>query len=217
MNFEVIDNFIQAGAMGVSAVAALILSLLHRDRRCMMLAFAYACFSMGTLYYVLMIAITGEIPRVFYVSEVSWIAAYTFFLSIQMDRTRQLPRRIFWGSCLAAAWGTGTILFAQMMGPSPVTSGLFAVAAGGILYLTVYRLRFAKSGRLVDILFLVEMILQVGVYISSYFTKDYTGFNLYFLLDLSVTFCSFLLLPSIRRENPGEAGIYGKHAGGGDV
>ena len=52
------------------------------SRSCLILAFGYASFMMGTLYYLLHLIILGHGPQVFYVAECSWMAAYFFFLSL---------------------------------------------------------------------------------------------------------------------------------------
>ena len=36
---------------------------------------------MGTLFFVLHLAILGRVPQIFYTCEISWLAAYLFFLS----------------------------------------------------------------------------------------------------------------------------------------
>ena len=110
MNFELIDNCFQIAVLLCAALAAIAAEIRHKDRRFLILALFFACVSMGTLYWVLHIFIFGNVPQVFYVSEVSWLAAYLFLLSLQMVRTDQvrpffpcrpcpvpyLRRRLFW-------------------------------------------------------------------------------------------------------------------------
>ena len=91
MNFELIDNCFQVAVLFCAAIAAIAAALRHKDRRFLILALFFACVSMGTLYWVLHIFIFGNVPQVFYVSEVSWLAAYLFLLSLQMVRTDQVP------------------------------------------------------------------------------------------------------------------------------
>lgn len=79
MNFELIDNLFQVSILAAVSFASIILTIRYQERRFMILAFAYASFLMGTLYFVLYLAIIGNIPQVFYVSEISWLASYLFF------------------------------------------------------------------------------------------------------------------------------------------
>ena len=90
MSFELVDNLFQVVVLFSAAVAATVLSVRRKERGCLILAFGYACFAMGTLFYVLYLAIMGTVPQVFYVSEISWLAAYLFFLSLQIVRTEDL-------------------------------------------------------------------------------------------------------------------------------
>ena len=73
MNFEIVDNIFQITVLWAAALTATGLSIRYRERRFLILALAYACFSMGTLYWVLYLAILGMFPQVFYVAEISWL------------------------------------------------------------------------------------------------------------------------------------------------
>ena len=107
MSFELVDNLFQVVVLFGAAVAAAILSLRRKERGCLILAFGYACFAMGTLFYVLYLTIMGTVPQVFYVSEISWLAAYLFFSPSRSCGRRSCPwassgQRLFtpwfWGS-----------------------------------------------------------------------------------------------------------------------
>ena len=51
-NFELIDNLFQITVLLCTCVAAGILAIRHRNRSLLILSLAYACFAMGTIYYV---------------------------------------------------------------------------------------------------------------------------------------------------------------------
>ena len=78
-NFELIDNLFQITVLLCACVAAGILAIRHRNRSLLILSLAYACFAMGTIYYVLYLVIIGIWPQVFYVAEISWLAAWLFY------------------------------------------------------------------------------------------------------------------------------------------
>lgn len=200
MNFELIDNLVQVAALGGAALVALWQTLRHGDRRSLILAFAYACFAMGTLFWVLHIAIIGDIPRVFYVSEVSWIASYFFFFSLQLVRTEGRARRLSLLPALCALAVVVVVVPRRMMGPSYFVSALFAFALGGIVYLSVLRLRTGARPRAADVCMLACAVLQLGVYLTSWFMTDYARFNLYFAVDLLLTGHLVALLPLTWRE-----------------
>ena len=92
-SFELIDNFFQIVVLLCAAAAAGIFALWRRSRDLLILSLAYACFAMGTIYYVLYLVIIGIWPQVFYVAEISWLAAWLFYLSAQILRTEGMKCR----------------------------------------------------------------------------------------------------------------------------
>ena len=61
-SFELIDNFFQIVVLLCAAAAAGIFALRRRSRDLLILSLAYACFAMGTIYYVLYLVIIGIWP-----------------------------------------------------------------------------------------------------------------------------------------------------------
>ena len=53
MSFEIIDNTFQVIVLAAMALLAFILAFRRSSRSCLILAFGYASFMMGTLYYLL--------------------------------------------------------------------------------------------------------------------------------------------------------------------
>ncbi len=200
MSFELLDNLGQVALLGGASVAAGALALRDRDRRCFILALAYACFAMGTLFYVLYLAIFGRVPQVFYVSELSWLASYLFYLSLEILRAERQRVRFAGLPALGAAALAAASLRVRIFGPSWLMAGLFALTAGAIVYLALYRLRQGPGPRAVDAVLLCCVVLQVALYAVSDFTRDYTRFNAYFAVDLLLTAAFLALLPLSRRE-----------------
>ena len=198
MNFELIDNLFQVALLGGAAIAALILALRHRSRHLIILALGFACFSMGTLYFVLHLAIMGNVPKIFYVSEISWLAAYLCFLSLQILRAEQLPFRMRPLPTAGAAVTAALALIFRMLGPSYLMSLLFALTLGAIVYLSALQLQC--SPRRLDAHFLFCIALQLLLFIVSDFFEDFTRFNLYFAVDIALTSSLALLLPLTLRE-----------------
>ena len=102
MNFELIDNSFQITILGFCTIAALFLALRYKSRSLLILALAYACFCMGTTYYILYLVIMGKVPQVFYVAEISWLAAWLFYLSVQILRIERIGYRFSWFAGSAA-------------------------------------------------------------------------------------------------------------------
>ena len=228
MSFEVLDNFFQVAVLGGAAGAAAVLFLRRQQRRFLILAFSYACFAMGTLFYVLHLVITGTVPQIFYVAEVSWLASYLFLLLLQILRAHARPPHLYVSACALALLAAALIVLFHIFGPSYLVSVLFALTAGALVYLSVCGLRgsAAHSRRTayrpdaahctgpaprprrapcpLDLLLTVIVFLQAGLYIVSDFTREYTRFNLYFAVDLALTGCLAALLPVTLREAHGK-------------
>lgn len=193
MSFEILDNLFQITVMLLSMTAAFTLAIRFRSRRYVMLGCGYGCFMMGTLYYVLHIVIMGYNPKIFYVSEFSWLAAYLFYLSLLISRTTEKRRKRSVPALLDALFIAAASLLCGILGPSPLSSGAYAVTAGAIAYLSVRRM-LEHPGRLrqtcrPEILLGCMLIMQCAVYAISAVTGDFTRFNAYFSADLLLTLC----------------------------
>lgn len=199
MNFEVIDNLFQGSAMSCAAIAAIILALRHKSRPYTILALAYGSFAVGTLYYVLHLAIIGNVPQLFYVSEVSWVSSYLFFLSLLILRTESTKLRLSPLAGFGAFLTVATLLYVQIL-PSIFASLLFELTLGAIVYLAVFHLQNSRIKKPTDIMMLVCIFLQLSVYTVSAFMKDFTHFNLYFAVDILLTLSLLSILPLTVRE-----------------
>lgn len=200
MGFELIDNSFQIIILGICTIIALFLALRYKSRNMLILALAYACFCMGTTYYILYLIIRGNVPQIFYVAEISWLAAWLFYLSVQILRMEKI------GYCFSWLAGGLAILIAivafadRAFGPSLFFSALFALTAGMNLYLSILGIRSVHPYRSMDALMAACTVLQVLVYLVSDFTRDYTCFNLYFAVDITLTLSMVALLPLTLRE-----------------
>ena len=73
-----------------------------------------------------------------------------------------------------------------------------------IVYLAVWRLRRKGGGGLIDCWLLLCVGLQLLLYVVSGFMQDYTRFNLYFAVDITLTLSFTALLPLALREAAGK-------------
>ena len=175
MNFELIDNSFQITILGFCTIAALFLALRYKSRSLLILALAYACFCMGTTYYILYLVIMGKVPQVFYVAEISWLAAWLFYLSVQILRIERIGYRFSW-----------------FAGSAAVLVAVVAFADHGMQSVQPYR---STDGLMAGCI-----VLQVLLYLVSDFIQDYTCFNLYFAVDITLTLSMVALLPFTLRE-----------------
>lgn len=195
MSFEIIDNTFQVIVLAAMALLAFLLAFRRSSRSCLILAFGYASFMMGTLYYLLHLIILGHGPQVFYVAECSWMASYFFFLSLEILYWEGL-RPPFSPFALAAGVVIARVVMrVQVFGPSPLMSGALA-------YLCFSALQKEKRLRPYEIALLFEMLLQILLFVASEFIRDYTRFNLYYAVDILLTLTLVSFLPHILREEP---------------
>lgn len=135
MSFEIIDNTFQVIVLAAMALLAFLLAFRRSSRSCLILAFGYASFMMGTLYYLLHLIILGHGPQVFYVAECSWMASYFFFLSLEILYWEGLRPPFSPFALAAGVVIAGVVMRVQVFGPSPLMSGVLALTFGALAYL----------------------------------------------------------------------------------
>lgn len=195
MSFEIIDNTFQVIVLAAMALLAFILAFRRSSRSCLILAFGYASFMMGTLYYLLHLIILGHGPQVFYVAECSWMASYFFFLSLEILYWEGLRPPFSPFALAAGVVIAGVVMRVQVFGPSPLMSGALA-------YLCFSALQKEKRLRPYEIALLFEMLLQILLFVASEFIRDYTRFSLYYAVDILLTLTLVSFLPRILQEEP---------------
>ena len=202
MSFEIIDNTFQVIVLAAMALLAFLLAFRRSSRSCLILAFGYASFMMGTLYYLLHLIILGHGPQVFYVAECSWMASYFFFLSLEILYWEGLRPPFSPFALAAGVVIAGVVMRVQVFGPSPLMSGALALTFGALAYLCFSALQKEKRLRPYEISLLFEMSLQILLFVASEFIRDYTRFNLYYAVDILLTLTLVSFLPHILREEP---------------
>lgn len=201
MSFEIIDNTFQVIVLAAMALLAFILAFRRSSRSCLILAFGYASFMMGTLYYLLHLIILGHGPQVFYVAECSWMASYFFFSRWRSSIGRACARRSrlcagSWGGlCRSCHAGAGVWPFAADVW----CAGAHLWHAGLSLFSALQK---EKRLRPYEIALLFEMSLQILLFVASGFIRDYTRFSLYYAVDILLTLTLVSFLPRILQEEP---------------
>lgn len=203
-NFEIFDNVFQTlslmGMMVVSGAAG----LKYSSRKLVVLACAYGSIMLGTLFYMLHLTIIGDIPRIFYVSEISWMAGYLFFLFLVILRQERKNVDFQPVPAMLAMFTLAASVHSEVMGNSILMSLAFGVIAGAIVYISSIRIRRAHlSGThpaAFDRMMIAVVILQILVYFISEYVSDFSTFNLYFAVDILFTLSLCSLFRMIRKE-----------------
>ena len=203
-NFEIFDNVFQTlslmGMMVVSGAAG----LKYSSRKLVVLACAYGSIMLGTLFYMLHLTIIGDIPRIFYVSEISWMAGYLFFLFLVILRQERKNVDFQPVPAMLALFTLAASVHSEVMGNSILMSLAFGVIAGTIVYISSIRIRRAHlSGAhpaAFDRMMIAVVILQILVYFISEYVSEFSTFNLYFAVDILFTLSLCSLFRMIRKE-----------------
>ena len=203
-NFEIFDNVFQTlslmGMMVVSGAAG----LKYSSRKLVVLACAYGSIMLGTLFYMLHLTIIGDIPRIFYVSEISWMAGYLFFLFLVILRQERKNVNFQPVPAMLALFTLAASVHSEVMGNSILMSLAFGMIAGAIVYISSIRIRRAHlSGAhpaAFDRMMIAVVILQILVYFISEYVSDFSTFNLYFAVDILFTLSLCSLFRMIRKE-----------------
>lgn len=135
-SFEISENTFQIIAMFAGMTIAGIVGFKYRSRRAIVLSCAYASFMLGTLFYTLHMTIIGDIPRIFYVSDISWMASYLFLLLLMSMRKNKSdkPVRFEILPAVISAVTFAISVYNEILGPSLIMSCGFGIIAGGIVY-----------------------------------------------------------------------------------
>ena len=203
-NFEIFDNVFQTlslmGMMVVSGAAG----LKYSSRKLVVLACAYGSIMLGTLFYMLHLTIIGDIPRIFYVSEISWMAGYLFFLFLVILRQERKNVDFQPVPAMLALFTLAASVHSEVMGNSILMSLAFGVIADAIVYISSIRIRRAHlSGAhpaAFDRMMIAVVILQILVYFVSEYISDFSTFNLYFAVDILFTISLCSLFWVVRKE-----------------
>lgn len=200
MSFEIIDNLFQVLVLFGAMIASAVTACKRKSRDFLLLAGGYGCFMMGTLYYVLHLIITGDVPQIFYVAEISWLAAYLFFLSLSISR-RSIKGIVPSVISISCAVLIVCLIFAfQIFGPALFFSLCFAVTEGTIVLRCMEVIRRERKKHLPELILLLVAWLQVALYIVSDFFSDYTRFNFYFVVDMVLTLTMASMYFALQRE-----------------
>ena len=203
-NFEIVDNIFQTMSLMTMMIVSGAAGLKHSSRKLVVLACAYGSIMLGTLFYMLHLTIIGDIPRIFYVSEISWMAGYLFFLFLVTLRQERKNVNFQLVPAILALFTLAASVHSEVMGNSILMSLAFGVIAGAIVYISSFRIRRAHQSHThsaaFDWMMIAVLILQILVYFVSEYISDFSTFNLYFAVDILFTISLCSLFWVVRKE-----------------
>lgn len=192
-SFEISENTFQIIVMFTGMIAMGTMGFKYSSRRAIVLACTYTSFMLGTLFYTLHMTIIGDIPRIFYVSDISWMASYLFTLLLMSMRRWRREKQIRFKAVPAVLSVIAFVsaIYNELLGPSKFMSCGIGLITGAIVYFAVDAMITSKASgnkiRGFDITVTAVVFLQNLLYFVSEYTQDYTHFNLYFAVDILLT------------------------------
>ena len=203
-NFEIFDNVFQTMSLMVMMIVSGAAGLKYSSRKLVVLACAYGGIMLGTLFYMLHLTIIGDIPRIFYVSEISWMAGYLFFLLLVILRQERKNVTFQPVPALLVLFTLIASVHSDVMGNSVLMSLVFGAITGTIVYISSLRILHAHRSHIppaaFDWMMVAVVILQILVYFVSEYISDFSTFNLYFAVDIFFTLSLCSLFWLIRKE-----------------
>lgn len=203
-NLEVLDNGFQTVVLCLMMILAGISGIKEQSRKLIVLACTYGSWMMGTLFYMLHLTITGDIPRIFYVSEISWMAAYLFLLFLLTLRWEEWTKKVKGSSIVILALMIGLSLYNELMGPSRIFSVGFGIISGLCMIISLDHYRWCREQDhnfpLFDVVLWGLILLQNLLYFVSEYTFDYTKWNMYYTVDVTFTLTMASLWPLLKKE-----------------
>ena len=201
---EIIDNSVQLTATLCCALLAGRLAVRRKKQDYMTLACYYGALTLGNLYWLVYDILTSYTPKIFYVSDLCWVASYLFLLMLVTESAGPEERAFrcpaAWISPVLSTamtifychWGDEleNIVWCGLMG----AAGWFSIR--GYLWALREKRRARRNFHLaVLILIAVEYSLWTA---SCYWVSD-TLSNPYFWFDFALTASGILLLPATEK------------------
>lgn len=200
---ELTENLLELLAVGICLAAASIRAFHSRKNGWTLLSFVYASYFLGDIYWALYLFFYHKTPPVFYVSEVSWCAAYLFMILLlrnyQTDSERGMRSPILWGIPIFVIMMT---LFFMTRG-SYLLNIIEAVMMGSLLLRSVQGLlvlRKTSDGRkYLYTVVLVFCLIEYCLWTASCFWLGDTIRNPYFWISPLLIVVLPLFLLAVRK------------------
>lgn len=203
---EIIDNALQLFATACCTVLAGIHFQRKKEQSYLLATCFYGTFALGQLYWLIYLFLANYTPKIFYVSDLSWIASFVFLLVLDVNLEGPEERAF---KC-PAAWispilGLGLMLFYMQWGDY-LTNFLWCGITAATGWVSIRGLLFAQrqSGKARDRQFfhaavLFVILTEYALWTSSCFWVGDTLANSYFWFDFALTAGLIILLPAIRK------------------
>ncbi|MEG2200093.1 MAG: histidine kinase [Anaerovorax sp.] len=203
---EIIDNAVQLVVTTGCGVWAGILAFRRKSQRYAILACFYGTFALGLLYWLVYLVMNSYTPKIFYVSDLSWISSFLFLLMLNLSVTEKEERGFHplaamvvvavLASLTAILMSYGDLLITLIWCSFLISSAYFSTR--GLLYA---RKQSGHGRRLqyLHIAILFFIFTEFTLWCISCYFKESTLENPYFWCDFVLTGAIFLLIPAMKK------------------
>lgn len=200
MTLELFSNILQLAVCIVAAIVTTTIATNKKTVEYTLAAGVLITLALGISYWLTYQFLVELTPQIFYVADISWIAAYTFLLALELYITddavrgrRHFAMYIHFPILLAITiyfcqWGDVLMNFAYM------------IPLACCAYLAIRNLIFGGAkARVLHIFCIVFIITEYALWIASCFWVSDTWTNPYFWFDFMITAEIALFLPIVRK------------------
>ena len=195
---EQIDNGIQIAVLAICVIAAIFKAAKYRSRSWTLLAFFYASWLLGDIYWTVCLHFYDKTPEISVVSDLSWYASYIFLYLLLRHNS---PPEALAGKkitpWLGPVFATLMALFFMQRGEI-ISNLIYAGLMGLLLYAAISRLT-ERRDRALPVVILIFCLLEYALWTASCFWNDPIQFHPYYCFDLLLTLSFPFFLPAARK------------------
>ncbi|MEG0803872.1 MAG: histidine kinase [Pygmaiobacter sp.] len=202
---EMIDNAIQLAVTTGCAIWAGFLYCRHKNQQYSILACFYGTFALGLLYWLIYLMMNNYTPQIFYVSDLSWISSFLFFLLLSLSVAKK-EEKSFCPAAIAVAAVLVLLTAILMLHGDMLITLIWCVCLISSAYLSTRGLLYARKqpgkGRQLQYLHVAILFIvfaEFALWISSCYFKENTLDNPYFWCDFVLTAGLFALMPAMKK------------------
>ena len=209
---ESIENALQLGLIVLCLTISAVYAFREKPPNGSLLVMFYGSYLLGDLYWLLYLLFYGHTPEIFYVSDLSWYAAYVFLhLMLQRFSTEEerksRPPLAYMPVILTTGMGVFYIWWGISYGSGGEYTGNFisALMMSLLLIHSVRGLVFirknpeAANRKMLYIVTLVFCLIEYCAWTCSCFWFEDTLANPYLWFDFMLTVCMAFFLPAFRK------------------
>lgn len=199
MTAELFDNILQITCTAICTVWCGAVSINKKSQALSLLACFYLLYSMALLYWTLYLHIMNYTPKVFYVSDLSWVASFFFLLLAELSIRDRPQGREFsalpWAAPIVSA---GFFIFFSQ-GGDIINNFMWCLAFAAVGYFAIEGLmRGSRRKRPFYIVVLLVVAAEYALWTVSSFWMGDSLSNPYFWIDFLISALLVMLLPCLK-------------------